>query len=245
MNHLIKKIYETLDTKIKFHIPNETSVEGRELTYGWIYHNNYPDLPDDWDWSWVISRGKFSGTLPKRISQYLFKEHQIKIEPKELAKLGTSLSAHTKGDEYTFDFTKNFNWKSGDFGDGGSCFWGDRHRARDIIFDAGGCAIRFWEIRPKPKPHCEARLCMDEYRQKLAVYNEGSMTGYGRSWIVPYSEGVILFNTYSYKQNDSTPSVDSLKVARILSLYLGGSYKKIGLTANGRSEGTLYINGGT
>ena len=58
MNHLIKKIYETLDTKIKFHIPNETSVEGRELTYGWIYHNNYPDLPDDWDWSWVISKGR-------------------------------------------------------------------------------------------------------------------------------------------------------------------------------------------
>ena len=251
MNQFIDKIYKNLDTKTTFHVPNETSVEGRELVDSWSYDNKYPPLPSDWRWEWIIPKGTYCGTLPKRIAQYLYKEHHIKIPASDLAKLGTVLSEHTKGMKFTFDFTKTFDWKAGDFGDNGSCFWGDRNRAKDMILDLRGCAIRFWEYIDCKENYvgqdsdCNCDGCTKQRSEIKAKCISGEVFGYGRSWIIPHSEGIVLFNTYSYKKNRSTPSVDSLIVARLLSLYLGGSYKKIKLSANERTDGTLYINGGS
>jgi hypothetical protein len=80
--------------------------------------------------------------------------------------------------DFWFDVTGKIDWKSGSFGDEGSCYWGDRSGAKDILIDGGGMAIRF-------------------YGRYDAL---GKFIGLGRAWIVPvhdYDKGdFFTFNLY-------------------------------------------------
>ena len=84
------------------------------------------------------------GRLTTRISKHF---HDVgKDIPKEaLQKIGKIAKDHTiLPDKMIFDFTDRFDWMCGDFGDSGSCYFGSRKRALDLLTGFGCLAIRFY-----------------------------------------------------------------------------------------------------
>lgn len=180
------------------------------------YTANYiPRLPADWQWEWIVSKGVYAGTLPKRVARFYFKVHNLKCPPTFLERLGNVARQHTsEGETYEFDFTQALTWSAGDFGDAGSCYWGGHADAREWLMDDGAFAIRFYR----------------------------GDQGYGRAWIVDRMDGdrvFVLFNGYGL---GSTPT---LTAARIFSLHLGLTYKRVSLSNHDQTTGTVYINGGS
>src|SRR5690242_18500461 len=71
-----------------------TSDTWRDLNPEW----NRPYLPDlavGWQWTWVVQKGEFAGTLPKRIRNYYFKTHKIKCPDSFIEQIGNIARQHT------------------------------------------------------------------------------------------------------------------------------------------------------
>jgi len=177
------------------------------------------DWDEDSQWEWLIHKGEYAGTLPKRISAYTYKKSGFKLPPATLSEIGNIARRYTVGmNEYHFDFNTALDWQRGQFGDHGSCFWSERLGARDMIKDAGGYAIRFFREQNDPD------------------------SGYARCWIIPHptKSMIILFNIYGFNGNQ-------IVVPRILSEFLGTTYngRSVQFRNNGDDSGELYINGGS
>lgn len=105
-----------------------------------------PPLPYDWEWKWVVSSGEYRGTLPKRVSKFYAKTHNIKLPDSILAELGNLARRHSSMQEvYHIEFVNRFDWQDGDFGDDGSCLWTYNAGGRMMIETNGGWAIRFYD----------------------------------------------------------------------------------------------------
>lgn len=200
----------------------------------------FPMDEGDWSWQWVIQKGKYAGTLPKRIAAFYFKQHSLSLDPQFLGMIGEVAKANIdRGEEFTLDFTNKFDWRDGDFGDYGSCFWGDRRGARLSLQDEGGLAVRFW---------CKLDE-LDETRKKfrrehdyhLSEPTEDGYVGIARAWVLPERMGmpVLVFNGYGFSGNAT------LIIARLVATWAGHDYKKLVLYNNGDAHGDFWINGGT
>jgi hypothetical protein len=135
-----------------------------------------PDLPNDWSWEWTITgKGEYAGTFPKRVSKYYWQNHKLKCPQGLIQELGNIARQHSTGNNhFEFEFVDRFNWKSGDFGDKGSCYFGTHSTARDILQENDALAIRFYE----------------------------GEKGYARAWIARLTENrYILFNGYGMPSN--------------------------------------------
>jgi hypothetical protein len=147
---------------------------GRILTDKFPGHFNSAEtaLPTDFDLRWIVKDGEYTGTFPKRVSKWLYKEHGVDIGAGVKEQLGNAARKHTfTRSSYTYDFTANFGWRAGDFGDSGSCLWESRRGARAIMTANHCLAIRLW----------------DEDK------------GIGRAWIAfPESrpDNIFMFNAY-------------------------------------------------
>lgn len=130
-------------------------------------------LPEDWIWQWVVTgRGEYVGTFPKRVSKYYYQTLNIKSPNEFLQGLGNIARQHSEDNAiYHFDFVDRFDWRAGDFGDRGSCYWGGNSEARDVMHYEGALAIRFY-------------------------VNDKS---YGRAWLAQLRDNrFIIFNGYGY-----------------------------------------------
>lgn len=126
-------------------------------------------LPDDWSWAWMVQEGEFRGKLPKRIASFFKKKYDVRLSLYTVSFIGNTARQYCHITEtYTFDFTKCLDWMSGDFGDSGSCFWGAREPAREVLMLNGIIAVRF--------------------------YRHGK--GFARAWIAVLDEVAIVFNAY-------------------------------------------------
>ena len=179
-----------------------------------------PKLPSDFIWQWSTNRG----TFPKRVTAYCFKEHKVKLTPVHVSELGNLARRHTSlAKSYTLDFTRKIDWRAGAFGDHGSCFWSDRHKARAVI-EEHGLSVRGF------RPYSGSDELSNRYGR---VYPD--LQGYSRAWVAPITDNsLIVFNGYGET---------SLTFARLLSFHFACGYKKISLCNNGNDTGILYING--
>jgi hypothetical protein len=140
-----------------------------------ILENRLPYLPDDWKWvAKTTGKGEYVGTFCKRLSKYYHQQYKIKLTSSFLGKIGSIVGQHAPSStKYRIDITDTFNWIDGDYGDEGSCYWGGRSIAREVMQDQGCFAIRF--------------------------YDEDD-NGIGRAWIAPIEgdkeEHYIVFNSY-------------------------------------------------
>ncbi|GAB4528032.1 MAG: hypothetical protein OHK0046_46480 [Anaerolineae bacterium] len=175
-------------------------------------YGRLPQLPLDWDWVWLVERGEYRGTFPKRVRKF-YHTRGIKTPDQFIAILGNLAREHAEsGTSYRFDFTDTMDWNAGDFGDKGSCYWGGRRSALRMLENNDALAIRF--------------------------YNEEGK-GFGRAWVArhePDTDLAIVFNGYGLAGNAT------LRISRILADWLGVSYKKITLANRHTNGGTLYIN---
>ena len=177
-----------------------------------------PPLPISWVWQWqVTGKGEYVGSFTKRVSKYYWKEYKLKCPTVFLQTIGNMAKQHSQGnDTYHFDIVDSINWQDGDFGDDGSCYWGNHSNARAMLTDNGGLAIRFFD-------------------------GQDSDRGIGRAWLVPIADdnAYILFNGYGFDTSSAT-----LTITRVFSQFMGLNYKRIELSNNGHAYSILYINGG-
>lgn len=140
---------------------------GKSLSY------YLPTLPASWVWSWKAERGEsqYVGTFPRRLSHFYFKAYGIKCPDSFVAHIGQLARSYTStGETYRFMVVDEFDWEDGDFGDSGSCYWGGRAAARDMMAENGGLAICF--------------------------FNEDG-DGYARAWMFEFEPGqYVLWNGY-------------------------------------------------
>lgn len=119
----------------------------------------------------VKGTGKYVGTFTKRYSKYLYNKVGLKIPSEDLSEIGNIVERNSVNNpSYYIDFTQEFEWHPGDFGDPGSCFWSCRKDARLILKDNGAYAVRFYESL--------------------------NGRGKGRAWLAPYNGAWIVFNAY-------------------------------------------------
>lgn len=120
--------------------------------------------------------------------------------------------------EYWYDIVDKIDWQSGDYGDSGSCYWGCRNAARELLTDAGGLALRF--------------------------YDADWENGYGRVWVWPTDDGaLVLFNAYGQIMPGKHNSLHAS--AALLSHVCGTRYgRRISVNNNGSDTGTMWINNG-
>lgn len=132
----------------------------------YLTFNSLGRLPVDFEPVWTTRRG----TLPKRLAAHLYKTSKTKLSEEQVSAIG-NIARRNSSDAQTYycDFTNRIDWHAGDFGDYGSCAWGDKAGMKDMVAQ-NGYAVRF-------------------YRE--------SGSGYGRAWVAPISDNrVIVFNAY-------------------------------------------------
>jgi len=132
--------------------------------------------PITWQWDWLVSKGDYAGTLPKRVSKFLWKLYGFKINSKQMAKIGNIARQNIEKDrEFEFEFTNLIDWNHGDFDDEGSCYWTEKRSAKGMLESDNDlfCAIK--------------------------LYRHGA--GYARAWMLPTKkrDGIILFNGYGLR----------------------------------------------
>lgn len=173
-----------------------------------------PALPETWDWVWIVSKGTYAGTFPKRVRNFYYKQHGIKVLDTFVQQIGEIARAHSaESATYRYEFVTDFDWSAGDFGDSGSCYWGGRSDAREMLADNDGWAIRFYA-------------------------DQGN--GFARAWVYKADDSLyVVWNGYGKPFANPT-----LTIARIVAAHFNLSYKKIYLSNNGNTSGTLYINSG-
>jgi len=146
---------------------------------------------------WVISKGEFAGTFPKRLAKICKQQWGIVLSSDILGKVGEIARKYTLNREYFVEFSRDFNWTPGEFGDGDSCFFGVYKYQRTRIKLLGGYAMK--------------------------VYNE-DQSPLGRAWVLPYDKNernFLVFNSYN------TRNYNLIFFARLLAIYLGGIYEMI------------------
>jgi len=198
-----------------------------------IMNKNVMEYHREIDWRAKTTKG----ALTKRIKSYTYRKHKVKLSPIILEKIGSiAASKTTATKEYALDITKEFNWKAGDFGDSGSCFFGGRTGIRIDMMDDG----RYEALRFFVKDILGKKQGVNKYYDSYA--------GIGRSWIwktriqetinenkAILSDVYVVFNGYG---------PDTRWQASFLSAYLKLPMKRINVHNKGNVTGGLYVNNG-
>ena len=145
------------------------------ITRTWL-----PSLPEDWPYVWLVQTGQYRGTFPRRVSNWLYKEYGLKCPDSFVSELGNLARRHTEDNPaYHFEFMNDFsNWREGEFGDGGSCYyWSQNERVWEALASNGAWAVRFYQTDGR---------------------------GLARAWFVPLpNDFYILFNGYGFVGNST------------------------------------------
>ena len=195
--------------------PNLISQEGMAGIDNYLGSQGLPRV-DHTTSKWIETKGKYRGKLPNRLGALFKKEHDIKLTPEQRTVIGNLAKMHMVPDEkYVFDFTDKFDWDSGDFGDRGSCFWGENNLARKVMMEQDVIAIRFYNVL--------------DY-------------GKARAWLYLLDDKVwILFNAYGALTTQAIARI----FAKHLTQDTDEQWDYCGLkwlTVSGDDEGLVYIN---
>lgn len=217
----------SLPTKVEhIHVAyNGISESGIREIRNWINSQSSPQLaplPSDWCYDWCVKgKGVYVGTFPKRVAKFQYTKYSTKLTSAQMAELGTLANRHcVKQSDYWIDFTQDFDWEPGDFGeDPESCYWKSKDEARtEILPGLNSWAFRFYEKR--------------DYSNFSGSHYEGM----ARCWAVPFRRTFVLFNAYG---------MELTQMARIASSMWDCYYKKLKVENNGESDGLLWINSGS
>jgi hypothetical protein len=175
--------------------------------YGW----GGLEFPKYWPWDWVVEKGDYTGTLPKRISKYIHRNHERTMDEALAQKIGEVAKKHV-GNFYgkvEMDFDTSLNWNAGDFGDPGSCFWQSRKDCIRVLKKRGAWAVRF--------------------------YREGK--GVGRAWCIKHNGGLIVFNGYGLSTAEIARILSKFLGLphRQINLYFNGSYERVVYVNGGKA----------
>jgi hypothetical protein len=191
-------------------------------------------------WRW----GHPDGTFTQRLTKAIKAAWDLNIPESILTQIGNlARNDSIQASEVHFDITQNLNWKNGDFGDSGSCFWSGRKEIRSAMEKEGNFyAIRiFGADRPAQFLDIARDMWGRMPRENSVIYYP-NFKGVGRSWLYETTVSIgalnlpvlIIFNSYGV--NISTQSL-------ILASYLNRERGHCTLHNKGKTHGGLYVNG--
>ena len=164
-------------------------------------------------WEWSTSYG----TFPKRLAKRVKHVFGVTLDKDLVSKLGKvareNVTMHLSN--HILLISDQIDWEDGDYGDSGSCFWGDRSAARDIILEAGGGSLRIHSPSNYPVARC--------------------------LWL-PHGGSVVLFNAYARRGRSINLETFATVLSKAKEAK---HYRKIGISHNDDCDGTLYLNGGS
>lgn len=160
--------------EIVHHYPssNEISLTGKQIIGEYMATEGLPALPQDWVWQYRVTDGEYTGKFSKRVGKYVHQATGGKLTDAQRAWVGKVAREHQADSKpMYFDITDTFDWRDGDFADGGSCFWGDNRGAKTAMED-------------------------DEDFYAIRFYSE-QQAGVGRAWLhVVDEQCIVIFNAY-------------------------------------------------
>lgn len=200
----------------------------------------FPDLHNLHKVIWMPAKIE-NKTFAQRIARFVKDEWDLNLPSEVTTSIGNVAGVHSPIDgEVYFDFVNKFEWRSGDFGDSGSCFWSMRRDIRKAMEDNGNFyAIRIYQ----PGMYMDARV---QIRHMKPDGNEIALSGFGRSWLYETVVTVninkqaielpviILFNAYGLGINQQS---------LLLASFLRKGRHPVYLTNNNMEHGGLYFNG--
>lgn len=238
--------------KFKLDVPQgELSDEGQaeilELLqgYGDITSASFrAKLPDDWSWEWKVAHGTYAGTLSKRIQSFVYKTWDRKLTDEVVTAIGNKANQHTlNARSFIFDFDHDLDWKAGDFGDNGSCFWSEKTYVLPTLQHFGGLSVRLYSQQPRTDAYVGVG------RALILPWIKNDIKGYSPDkWSQP--DGLFVFNGYgkdqvNYGESSSGQKYGRMQVldyARLLALFFGVSYQRVRLAVNSSTASPLYVN---
>jgi len=143
-----------LDAPYRINIPaKDVTDEGMSEVRFYIWNQTGHKLPVIFSSEWLVTNKTLDagrvGTMPKRVSKYLYNNHKLKVSSSFMAAIGNIARAHTvKEDIFIFDITQSLDWDAGDFGDDGSCYFGGEYNhSRLGLIDAEQYALRLFRYK--------------------------------------------------------------------------------------------------
>ncbi len=186
-NSLVNAVYSYLQRRncaIDANDKYEVALEASRL----VARSNDPTWVD-----WLVENGKeeYSGKLPKRLAKALKK---IRPDvPFNSESIGASIQHLCSGRSgLWFDWTDQFDWCAGDFGDGSVCYWGGYHHssyrhARAVIAWNYGLAFRLFK-----------------FEGNLEMLSEGERRayGWGRCWALVDQKYLLRRDNTAYSPRE-------------------------------------------
>ena len=195
------------------------------LDHHWIAKQKVGEWMRDKDDQLVWKEKQLVGSFPKRLAAYLKWTKAEGITSAAIAQIGERAKRFIlEYDEtFAFDITSDLHsWTAGDFGDEGSCFWGERENARASMEDANAVAFRLWK--------------------RYAGWEDDDPSTHkylseARMWMIPHEYGLLCFNAYSNGWGR-----DLERLCLLASSVLGLKTFPIRLNNHGTRDGLIYIN---
>lgn len=239
------KRYTLILSSDEIELPHET----RGILEGLMTIQYYLDFPEakktfpmfefiqSIEWRWLTNRG----SLPKRIAKWYYDKYGKKLPDSISSAIGNIVRKKTvPNKKYHFDFTRDFTWEAGDFGDHESCFWESRSEIRDRMMDDPRFhAIRFFTEHKRENGLITSRLgCFHADKDTY-------WTGHSRAWFVRETitrevqkkviehTVYIVFNGYG---------MTTEQISSVFSSFLGVGYKVITVSNHKHLHKALYIN---
>jgi len=153
----------------------------------------------------MTSRGKFAKRIKAQASK-----RSTKLPDTLISEIGNIAQNNTLPDmTWYIDFTNDFDWTDGDFGDYDSCYWTCNSEARDRLYDTHGFALRTFEKNSHN---------MEMWHKKDNI----SYAGKGRCWIMwdTKKKIYVLFNGYGESDRYRYGSMQTRHFATLFTNYI-------------------------
>ena len=174
-----------------------------------------------------------TGNYPKRLSRHAYSTRKIKITPDIMAQVGCIARDHSQPVSVAIEVTRELNLGSADFGNEGSCWWGEYGSSRCALKTNGGFGLR-------------------SFGKTTSIWGNGVS---GRAWVMPlrlnekeieeqgkWRELVPTFDTLTpdaFAVFNGYGDLSNYTAPRIMAHLAGWTYRKISFSCS-----PMWVNSG-
>ena len=188
------------------------------------------DLAMGVNWKWIAP----GGTLLRRVQKWYNEQFSENLPYMTIEQIHNVIRTRVpKQKKYYIEFTQDLDWQAGDFGDGGSCFFGIRNIVRDEMQKDG----RFWAVRF----YTESR----NYGKRVDYMDNEHLYGHARALFTLEYIKINRTVTLPYMVIFNGHTIPTDKIAQIVSAYFHMPFKWMDTTNNKKATGGIYLNDGS
>jgi hypothetical protein len=193
--------------------------------------------------------GDFRGSLTKRVQQWLWKTHEIQFI--DQSNILNDLLTKANKNQITFNLyaklSKRMDWSAGDFGDGGSCYWGGNSITKCFLDDWN----KFYALQVFRKITGLSKDQIKTYEKskskKYIVQDNNVYEGFGRCLLAidfPAENCILAWNAYPDGAMVGHFVTGLIEVYKKLCPEIGKelSIKQVKFLNEGRGDGWFYTN---